>query len=90
MEPQHSRQGGPLVVLVLLLSPLINLAINRALDDGWHQQNNPQVAVAPGHWLFGLATLLVAISVLKLGSVQLLLIGTGLYAVLDAIALFWY
>lgn len=136
MEPQHSRQGGPLVVLVLLLSPLINLAINRALDDGWHQQNNPQVPVAPGHWLFGLATLLVAvivavlvlwgiqrqirpgrsarrllellgaittlqallngalvliaISVLKLGSVQLLLIGTGLYAVLNAIALFWY
>ena len=119
---------------MLLLSPLINLGINRALDHGWHQQANPQAAVAPGHWLFGLATLLVAviaavlvlwllqrqlhpgrrarrllellgaittlqallngalvliaISALQLGSVQLLLIGTGLYAVLNTIALF--
>jgi hypothetical protein len=136
MDPQHSRQGGAGVVLVLLLSPLINLAINRALDHSWHQQNNPDIPVAPGHWLFSLATMLVgaiiavlllwllqrqarpgrsarrmlellgtittlqallngalvliAISVLQLGSVQLLLIGTGLYVVLNAIALFWY
>lgn len=136
MEPQHSRQGGAGVVLVLLLSPLINLAINRALDQVWDQQHNPRVTVAPGHWLFALATLLVAvivavlvmwlmqrqirpgrsarrllellgaittlqallngalvliaISALQLGSVQLLLIGSGLYAVLNAIALFWY
>jgi len=136
VNPQHTQQDGAGVVLVLLLSPLINLGINRALDHGWHQQSNPQVAVAPGHWLFGLATLLVAviaavlvlwllqrqlrpgrrarrllellgaittlqallngalvliaISALQLGSVQLLLIGTGLYAVLNAIALFWY
>jgi len=110
--------------------------INRALDHGWHQQNRPSVPIAPGHWLFALSTVLVAvigavlalwllqrrqqpgrsarrllellgaittlqallngalvliaISLLKLGSVQLLLIGTGLYGVLNAIALFWY
>lgn len=122
---------------ILLLSPLISLLINRALDHSWHQQHGPRVpAVAPGHWLFSLSTVLVvviiavlalwllrrwrhpgrgarrllellgaittvqallngalvliAISVLKLGSVELLLIGTGLYGVLNTIALFWY
>jgi hypothetical protein len=121
---------------MLLLSPLISLAINRALDHSWHQQNRPVVPLAPGHWLFSLsnvlvatiaavlalwllqrwrqpgrsarrllallgaittlqgllngALVLIAISLLNLGSVQLLLIGTGLYGVLNAIALFWY
>ena len=122
---------------LLLLSPLISLVINRALDHSWHQENGPRVAgVAPGHWLFTLSTALVAVigavlalwllqrwrqpgrsarrllellgaittlqallngvlvlvamSLLKLGSVELLLIGTGLYSVLNTIALFWY
>ena len=122
---------------ILLLSPLISLLINRALDHSWHQQHGPRAqAVAPGHWLFSLSSVLVvvivavlalwlrrrcrrpgrgarrllellgaittvqallngalvliAISVLKLGSVELLLIGTGLYGVLNTIALFWY
>lgn len=136
MNPQRSHQGGGAIVGLLLLSPLINLLINRALDQVWHQQNRPLVPLAPGHWLFTLSTVLVAvigavlalwllqrwqrpgprarqllamlgvittlqallngvlvlvaISLLNLGSVQLLLIGTGLYGVLNAIALFWY
>ena len=137
MGPQQSHRGGAAIVAMLLLSPLISLVINRALDHSWHQQNGPRVpVVAPGHWLFTLSTVLVvvigavlavwllrrkrqpgrsarqllellgaittlqallngalvmiAISFLKLGSVELLLIGTGLYGVLNAIALFWY
>lgn len=137
MAPKDSHQGGGAVVGMLLLSPLISLVINRALDHSWHQQNGPVVpVVAPGHWLFTLSSalvavigavlalwllqrwrrpgrsarrllellgaiatlqallngvlVLIAISVLKLGSVELLLIGAGLYGVLNAITLFWY
>jgi len=137
MGPQHSHRGGAAIVAMLLLSPVISLVINRALDHSWHQQHGPRIpVVAPGHWLFTLSTVLVvvivavlalwllqrwrqpgrgarrllellgaiatlqallngalvliAISVLKLGSVQLLLIGTALYGVLNTVALFWY
>lgn len=136
MGPQPLPHKGGAVVGLLLLSPLINLIINRTLDHSWHLQNRVSMPVAPGHWLFSLASVLVgvigavlvlwlvqrrrrpgqnarrllellgavttlqallngvlvviAISFLNLGSVQLLLVGTGLYGVLNAIALFWY
>ena len=53
----------------------------------------PEITIGPGHWLFNLSNdlvVVIAMSVLRLGSVTLLLIGTGLYIVLNSIALFWY
>lgn len=136
MPSTTQHDGGPAVLVVLLIAPLINLAINHALDHSWHLQSRPQITVGPGHWLFNLANelvvlivvlaalwivqrrrrpgpgarrllellgavttlqsllnaalVLIAMSALQLGSVGLLLIGTGLYTVLNSIALFWY
>ena len=131
----HAPKGAA-VLAILMLSPLINVLINRTLDRSWHLQSSEKLSVGPGHWLFTMSGLLVmaiaavlllwtlwryqhpgrrarrllellgvittlqallngalvliAISSLKLGSMALLLIGAGIYAVLNAIALFWY
>lgn len=136
MPSTTRRDGNAAVLVVLLIAPLTNLAINHALDHSWHLQSRPQVTVGPGHWLFNLANelvvviavvavlwivqrkrrpgpgarrllellggvttlqallnaalVLIAMSALQLGSVALLLIGSGLYTVLNSIALFWY
>lgn len=135
-RPTQPRSHGAAIIAALLLSPLVNLLINRALDRSWHGQSVPSIGLGPGHWLFGLSTVMVAaigtvlllwcvgrrlrpgrqsrwllellgaittvqallngalvmiaISSYQIGSLFLLLIGAGLYAVLNAIFLFWY
>lgn len=82
--------ANDLVALIVVLAALWIVQRRRRPGPGARRLLELLGAVTTLQSLLNAALVLIAMSALQLGSMALLLIGTGLYTVLNSIALFWY
>lgn len=82
--------ANELVALIVVLAALWIVQRRRRPGPGARRLLELLGAVTTLQSLLNAALVLIAMSALQLGSMALLLIGAGLYTVLNSIALFWY